>query len=681
MINNHKLSIQIISCYALISFFLMSALFLAFGNLDSYYFNIKLLSQSDFISQLIIFLALFFSLVLSHKHLSGFDIHGSFVLSLLIFLLIFIIKAPAFSVIAGGIIISIPLVFFSIGKIKKEIKFSRNFYLYLLNLLIFFVIFVIFLTKINYQFPVYEGINIALVSHDNIFANLTIPNLLLYTFVIIAINLFLLLNLSSEKKESKLSVIIIVVLTIIEVVALGIVMVYRTKSLNSPGFDFGIFTQMFYSMKNGNGMMTTIERSMPLSHLLVHVSPIYYLLLPVFMVFPYPETLQILQVLIVATGIIPLYLIAKHFNLNSKIRIVLSALYLFNPAIISSSFYDFHENSFLAPLLLFVIYFSLKQKWIGLLISFILTLMIKEDSSIYLVFIGLFFMFYSEESSTKLQKRNWLISSSVMIILSVAYFLLITSFLNSQGDGAMFWRYDNLNGYPDLGIIGIVLSAFQAPSYLLTTMFSPNKIYHLLLIFSSLGFIPLLNKNLSHYWLLGPLVIFNFATTYAYQYQFGFQYYYGSMVLLIFMAILVIKNNYEKKPLCSPVIPRKLSLIFSVVALMAIGFNTLIPRFGIVKYYFQSEEMYISMRNTLINIPSDKKILSSGFLVPYLADREVLYEYYYYNFARQDVEFDYIIIDRRSSQEYLDGVTLKVTGEGYALSELTTDFLLIFEPE
>ncbi|MGD9761362.1 MAG: DUF2079 domain-containing protein [Candidatus Izemoplasmatales bacterium] len=681
MINNHKLSIQIISCYALISFFLMSALFLAFGNLDSYYFNIKLLSQSDFISQLIIFLALFFSLVLSHKHLSGFDIHGSFVLSLLIFLLIFIIKAPAFSVIAGGIIISIPLVFFSIGKIKKEIKFSRNFYLYLLNLLIFFVIFVIFLTKINYQFPIYEGINIALVSHDNIFANLTIINLLLSTFVIIAINLFLLLNLSSEKNESKLSVIIIVVLTIIEVVALGIVMVYRTKSLNSPGFDFGIFTQMFYSMKNGNGMMTTIERSMPLSHLLVHVSPIYYLLLPVFMVFPYPETLQILQVLIVATGIIPLYLIAKHFNLNSKIRIVLSALYLFNPAIISSSFYDFHENSFLAPLLLFVIYFSLKQKWIGLLISFILTLMIKEDSSIYLVFIGLFFMFYSEESSTKLQKRNWLISSSVMIILSVAYFLLITSFLNSQGDGAMFWRYDNLNGYPDLGIIGIVLSAFQAPSYLLTTMFSPNKIYHLLLIFSSLGFIPLLNKNLSHYWLFGPLVIFNFATTYTYQYQFGFQYYYGSMVLLIFMAILVIKNNSERKIVNLHVVPRYTSLVISVIALMAIGFNTLIPRFGIVKYYFQSEEMYISMRNTLINIPSDKKILSSGFLVPYLADREVLYEYYYYNFARQDVEFDYIIIDRRSSQEYLDGVTLKVTGEGYALSELTTDYLLIFEPE
>jgi len=681
MINNQRLSIQIISRYAFIAFFLMSAVFLAIGNLDLYYYNIKLVSQSDFVSQFITFLALFFSLVLSHKHLSRFDIHGSFILSLLIFLLVFIIKAPAFSVIAGGLIISIPLVFFSIGKIRKEIKFSTNFYIYLLNLLIFLVIFIIFLTKINYVFDVYSGINIAKVSHESIFLNLTTTNLLLYTFAIIAINLFLVFNLSSSKKESKLSIIIIIVLTVIEVVALGAVMLYRTRSLNAPGFDFGIFTQMFYSMKNGNGMMTTIERSMPLSHLAVHVSPIYYLLLPIFMVFPYPETLQILQVLIVATGIIPLYLIAKHFNLNSKIRVVLSAIYIFNPAIISSSFFDLHENSFLAPLLLFVIYFSLKQKWIGLIISFILTLMIKEDSSVYLVFVGLFFMFYNDKSSTKLERRNWIISSSVMILLSVAYFFVITNYLNSQGDGAMFWRYDNLNGYPDKGIIGIILSAFQAPSYLLTTMFSPNKIYHLLLIFSSLGFIPLLSKNLSHYWLFGPLVIFNFATTYGYQYQFGFQYYYGSMVLLIFMAILVIKDNYGEKTLKTHVIPRSASFVLAVLVLMGIGFNTLRPKFGIIRYYYQSEEMYSSMKNTLTNIPSDKKVLSSGFLVPYLADREVLYEYYYYNFSRQNVEFDYIIIDKRSTQEYLDGVTLIITGEGYTLSELTTDYLLIFEPE
>jgi hypothetical protein len=307
--------------------------------------------------------------------------------------------------------------------------------------------------------------------------------------------------------------------------------------------------------------------------------------------------------------------------------------------------------------------------------------MIKEDSSVYLVFVGLFFMFYTDKSSTKAERRNWLISSSVMIVLSVGYFFIITNYLNSQGDGAMFWRYDNLNGYPDKGIIGIILSAFQAPSYLLTTMFSPNKIYHLLLIFSSLGFIPLLNKNLSHYWLFGPLVIFNFATTYGYQYQFGFQYYYGSMVLLIFMAILVIKDSYELKTVKSHVIPRTASFVLAVLVLMGIGFNTLKPKFGIINYYYQSEEMYLSMKDTLTNIPSDKKILSSGFLVPYLADREVLYEYYYYNFARQDIEFDYIIIDKRSTQEYLDGVTLKVTGEGYVLSELTTDYLLIFEPE
>ena len=45
----------------------------------------------------------------------------------------------------------------------------------------------------------------------------------------------------------------------------------------------------------------------------------------------------------------------------------------------------------------------------------------------------------------------------------------------------MFWRYTNLNAYPEMNSLGIIVSLFQNPSYLLATMFSPDKIYHLLI--------------------------------------------------------------------------------------------------------------------------------------------------------------------------------------------------------
>lgn len=52
--------------------------------------------------------------------------------------------------------------------------------------------------------------------------------------------------------------------------------VCRVYSFGTPSYDFGIFSQMYYNMKESGFPMTTIERDGPLSHFCVHVSPIYY---------------------------------------------------------------------------------------------------------------------------------------------------------------------------------------------------------------------------------------------------------------------------------------------------------------------------------------------------------------------------------------------------------------------
>ena len=79
----------------------------------------------------------------------------------------------------------------------------------------------------------------------------------------------------------------------------------RVYSFSSPTFDFGIFSQMFYNMKETGLPMTTVERDGLLSHFAVHVSPIYYLMLPFYWLFPTPATLQVLQALVITSAIIP----------------------------------------------------------------------------------------------------------------------------------------------------------------------------------------------------------------------------------------------------------------------------------------------------------------------------------------------------------------------------------------
>jgi len=673
-----------IPIYTLIAFFVMSSFYLIFGNFELNFYDITQVDLTNFYYQIAITISLLIILIVIHKRIQKIDLYGLFVMSFLLFLTIFILLAPAFSITIGAIILTIPLFFYTLTQIEKNRLNKANLYIYIINIIFVSAIILIFLFKLGYDYPIYTGTNISMVSHD-----LIIPDnqrlLLVASFISIFVLIFFLF-FNKEKRDSsknkKLAIKIILILTIIEVTLLSVVMVYRTLTLNSPGFDFGIFTQMFYNM------LTTIERSTLLSHNAVHVSPIYYLLLPFFMVFPFPETLQVLQAVVVGLGVIPIYLIAKHFKLNYKVTIVVSALYLFNPAIISSSYYDLHENCFLAPLILFVIYFALKQKWIKLLIAFVLTLMVKEDAGIYLLFIGVYFFFVNLKNENQKEKRNYLIMSILMMILSVSYFLLITKLLNSQGDGAMFWRYDNLNGYPDKGILGLVISVIQSPSYLLTTMFSPNKIYHLIIIFSSLGLIPLLNKELNNYWLFIPLIIINFSTTYPYQHQFGFQYYFGTMALIIFVVMLVFKENIEDQETILITDPKtkvskfkKIIFIASVTVSMAIGISTIGIRAGIVKYYYQSEEIYKTMRKTLIEIPRDKKVLATSFLTPYLSDREILYEYSNRNLYQDEIIFDYILIDKRTTEERLLELTNTIESAGYIISDESTDYILIFIPQ
>ena len=81
--------------------------------------------------------------------------------------------------------------------------------------------------------------------------------------------------------------------------------VYRVLTYRAPTFDFGIFSQMFHQMRTTGLPVTTVERDGPLSHFAVHVSPIYYLLLPFYCIYPKPVTLQVLQAAVLASAVIP----------------------------------------------------------------------------------------------------------------------------------------------------------------------------------------------------------------------------------------------------------------------------------------------------------------------------------------------------------------------------------------
>lgn len=107
-------------------------------------------------------------------------------------------------------------------------------------------------------------------------------------------------------KCRKTEIISVLLFTVISVTILMIGTVCRLKSYESSCFDMGIFLQMFEYMSKTGKQYTTVERNVLMSHFNVHFSPCWYLLLPIYMIFRNSVVLVILQVLIIASGVLPL---------------------------------------------------------------------------------------------------------------------------------------------------------------------------------------------------------------------------------------------------------------------------------------------------------------------------------------------------------------------------------------
>ena len=435
----------------------------------------------------------------------------------------------------------------------------------------------------------------------------------------------------SAKKRNFLIIMTVVVFSLV----CGSVGVFRYLGMWSPNYDFGIFAQMFHNMRESLSPVTTCERDGLLSHFAVHVSPIYYLLLPFYYVFPSPVTLQICQTAVLASAAAPAYLLCRHYKLSDAKTACVVAFTLLQPVVMCGTKYDLHENCFLFPLLLWVFWAFEREKYVLYALFSVLTLCVKEDAAVYIVFFAVFVI---------LNRKKYLVGVLTAICAGV-WFLATTLWLSKYGDGVMSYRYANyLAGEGTL--LDVVKNVLVDPAYVFTQLFADDKggTGAKLLFFAELllplAFLPFATKKVSRLLLLLPAVLINFMTVYPYQYNIGFQYSFGSASFLTFLAIMNLadmKPNTQRLFACAAVIC-SVSLFVTM--------NVTEARRYMLQYVSAKGEVAV-IREALSEIPTDASVCASTFLVPQLSRRSELYEVYYHKPAEGE-RLDYIILDSRS---------------------------------
>ena len=415
--------------------------------------------------------------------------------------------------------------------------------------------------------------------------------------------------------------------------------VLRYWTYNAPNYDFGIFCQMYYNLSKTLIPNTTCERDYLLSHFAVHFSPIYYILLPVYWIFPFAETLQISQAVILYSGIIPLLLLAKEKCLSNKLSAALTVIYCAYPALSMGCNFDFHENCFLLPLLLWMFYFCEREKYIPMAIFTVLALMVKEDVFIYIVIYGIFLI---------ASRRKYKLGS-IMCAGAIAYFIMAYTILTKNGLGIMDdSRFGNLI-FGDGGLVGVVKTFFTNPAYTLSQMFVDGnngltKIIYIIEMLGALAFLPFITKKMSRYILIAPILI-NLLSAYRYQCEIGFQYHFGITAFLFYATVL---NLADLKP--------NLKRYLTIVAVMVSVFLYIAVFFPNVGGRYESwrndKEMYKNLDEVLeTQIPDDASVACNTYLLSHLSNREEIYEIYYHFDKNGNIktDVDYVVYFTRGT--------------------------------
>lgn len=404
----------------------------------------------------------------------------------------------------------------------------------------------------------------------------------------------------------------------------GGVTALRYMTFASPNFDFGIFSQMFERMKTTGLPITTCERNRQLSHFAVHISPVFYLMLPFYLLFPHPIALQLMQAAALALGILPLYGLCRHNQLFKKACTAVCFCYVLHPALAGGCFYDMHENFFLTPFLLCLLLSVEKKQYAKMALFTALVLLVKEDAAVYTAFTGLYLLASGREKKP----------GALMAAASVLYFLLAVTLLDRFGEGVMIGRYQNfLAGGQNFG--SILKTVFINPGYTLAQCLQADRIGYLLIMALPLACLPFMGRKPSEYLLLGPFVLMNLMPDYEYQHSIDFQYNFGVLALFFYLFIRRLSQCKED------VRGKLLKVSLTVSCLMFLFAHA--DRLSYVGRWMDHRQQYRVMEEALERIPKEASVAASGFLTPHLYMHQELYE------ETAGIKTDYVALDLRDS--------------------------------
>lgn len=213
----------------------------------------------------------------------------------------------------------------------------------------------------------------------------------------------------------------------------------RYAAFEARALDMGNLHQTVWNTAQGDFFHMTNQPG-TVNRLSLHVEPILLPIAAFYWLHDGPETLLILQALIVALGALPLFALANLKLHNDWLALLFALAFLLNPSIQGANWLEFHPVT-LAPTFLIAAFYCLVAGRTGWYVCFaVLAASCKEEMGLLLFMIGLYALLVLRRYRTGLLTMILALSWSLGAVLVIQQIF---------AEGNIHWgRYDYLGATP-----------------------------------------------------------------------------------------------------------------------------------------------------------------------------------------------------------------------------------------
>ncbi len=394
--------------------------------------------------------------------------------------------------------------------------------------------------------------------------------------------------------------------------------------LRTGNFDLSINNNLMYGGLYGDFLQSPVAfPDDPGKYLAAHAKFGHYLFLPIYALVPRPETLLIIQSVLIGAGSIPLFLFARR-HLSAWAAALIALCYLAYYPMHGATFSEF-QNVPIAALFVFgVVWAADAQRWVWMGVLTAIALLMREDIPIGLSIIGMFLLTSGYRPTAGL----------ILAAVSTSYFLILRFYVMEEaGDWWFPTMYKELWADGERGFRSVIKTLLTNPLFVLSKLATEKKIIYLTHLLTPLAFLPLRRWYL---WLsLIPGVLLTLlVTNYDPPTQFSFHY-VMHWAPYLFMASVLALLAIGKSPDLGPL--RQKAALFAFCgasAVLSFNYGAFAMRNGSFKGGFHKVEFsyteaeaarYERLMDLIKDIPKEDTVAATEKVGPHLSSRRILH--------------------------------------------------------